>query len=75
MERRVQEGVPMLVRKMQSALLGSRRAAASRAHNWLRKLPDLRRLAPRYEKLAARHLAFIPLGANVILLRQCVNKP
>ena len=43
--------------------------------NWFRKLQDFRRLATRYEKLAACYLALVHLGSTVILLRSFVNTP
>ncbi len=43
--------------------------------NWIRKLQDFRRLATRYEKLAACYLALTHLASTVILLRFFVNTP
>lgn len=43
--------------------------------NWFRKLQDFRRLATRYEKLAACFLALVHLGSTLILLRSFVNTP
>ncbi len=43
--------------------------------NWFRKLQDFRRLATRYDKLAACYLALVHLASTVILLRSFVNTP
>jgi transposase len=43
--------------------------------NWFRKLQDFRRLATRYDKLAACYLAFVHLGSTLIFLRSFVNTP
>ena len=43
--------------------------------NWFRKIQDFRRLATRYDKLAACYLALVHLASTVILLRSFVNTP
>jgi transposase len=49
--------------------------ARHQIENWIRKLHDFRRLATRYEKLAACYLALAHLASTVILLRSFVNTP
>lgn len=46
-----------------------------KVENWIRKLQDFRRLATRYDKLAACYLALVHLASLVILLRFFVNTP
>lgn len=43
--------------------------------NWFRKLQDFRRLATRYDKLAACFLALVHLASAFIYLRSFVNTP
>jgi transposase len=46
-----------------------------KVENWIRKLQDFRRLATRYDKLAACYLALVHLASSLILLRFFVNAP
>jgi transposase len=75
-EDEVEGGIPP--RKNRRRLPHCSRPLYRRRHkieNWFRKIQDFRRLATRYEKLAACYLALVHLVSVVILLRSFVNTP